>query len=138
MKNPFSIRFNIISEVRHGSPYNIAHLIIDEDFPFQIKSKESWQDKYCYSINKNGLVLIKWEIVANNPAFKIYTFDLKNKELDISNCINGCCHKIKLRNDLTSNYEVYTLLNEKEFGIKIGENKTGNNNDSSQIAGTVS
>ncbi len=127
MKNPFSISFNIISEIRHGSPYNIAHLMIDRDFPFQINIKESWQDKYSWSPNKYGLVLIKWDIVENNPAFKIYTFDLKNKKLEISNRINGCCHKIKIRNDLTSNYEVYTLLKEKGFGIKLGENKTGNN-----------
>ncbi|SDR71303.1 hypothetical protein [Christiangramia echinicola] len=128
MKNPFSINFKIISEIRHGSAYNIANLIIEEDFPFQIKSNDSWQDKYSWSPNKDGLVLIKWDIKEAQPRFKIYTFDLKNEKLDISDQINGCCHKIKIRNDLTSNYEVYTLINEKEFGFKSGENKTGNNN----------
>ena len=127
MKNPVHIRFKVISEIRHGSPYNITHLIIDGDFPFNINKEEAWQDKFSWSTNKNSLALIKWELLENEPGFKILTYDFDKNKLYQSNRIIGCCNKIRLKNNLNSKYEVYKLINGKEFGLVIEENNTKNN-----------
>ena len=120
---PFQIKYKNKQEIRHGSPYNIAEIEIDENLNFQIDFNDGWQDKHAWSKDSKYLALVKWEIIDSEPGFVIVLIDIVNGEQIISKRIDGCCNKIRLRNDLSIYYESYTTISNEKFGLINNEIK---------------
>ncbi len=122
---PFQIKHNNISEIRHGSPYNLAEVEIVGKTKFSIEKNNGWQDKYSWSRDGKNVALVKWEHIDSEPGFIIVVINSSTGEQLHSNWIQGCCHTVRLRNDLSIYYETFTLISEqnekKTYGLKSNE-----------------
>jgi len=124
---PFEIKFKHISEIRHGSPYNIAELTHTPYRNINLKANNDWQDKQSWSPNGNYVALVKWDQIKGYPGFIVILLDTNSGEMNESNRIQGCCDKIILDNDLYVKYQTFTLISlnneEKKYGLKKGQIK---------------
>ncbi|MCB0381539.1 MAG: hypothetical protein KDD24_09800 [Flavobacteriales bacterium] len=124
---PFQIKYKNIGEIRHGSPYNLADIVIIGTIKFSIEKNNSWQDKCSWSRDGNNVALVKWKHIKSEPGFIIIVINSHTGKQLHSNWIQGCCHKVRLRNDLTIYYETFTLISEqngkKVYGLKSNEIK---------------
>lgn len=114
---PFEIEFDIISEIRHGSPYNLAELNIIGKPNFKIKRNNDWQNIQTWTKDFKHFALIKWDLKNNEPGFRVILFDSKKGQLKKTDRIPGCCNKIKLDAELNIDCEIFTLtsnLSEKK------------------------
>ena len=129
---PFQIKYNVIGEIRHGSPYNLAELETTEECKFSIEKNDNWQDKHSWTTNGKYFAQVKWDLENNEPGFRIIIFDSEKGEVMKTDRISGCCAKLKLNNELDINYETFTLISKpaekKQYGIFKGKIKTGYNN----------
>jgi len=121
----FQIKYKHISEIRHGSPYNLAELEIVGENRIKIEPNNSWQDKHSWSKNGKYVAQIKWDFENNAPGFRVIIIDTATGGKLQSDWIQGCCHKLRLRNDLSIYYETFTLISEnmkkKIYGLKSNE-----------------
>ena len=121
---PFEIKFKHISEIRHGSPYNLVELKHTAHSNINIKAHNDWQDKQSWTSNGDYVALVKWDFVDEDPGFIIILLDTNSGKMTESSRIEGCCEKIILANDLHINYQTFTLISEKnkkkEYGLKEG------------------
>jgi len=129
---PFEIKFDIIGEIRHGSPYNLAELNIIGKSDFIIKRNNDWQNIQSWTKDYKYLALVKWDLKNSDPGFKVILFDSKKGQLKKTDRISGCCNKIKLEKELNIACEIFTLTSQpnekKEYGIVNEKIKTGCNN----------
>ena len=118
---PFEIEFNIISEIRHGSPYNLAELNVIGKSDFKIKRNNDWQNIQTWTKDYKYFALVQWDLKNNEPGFRVILFDSKKGQLKKTDRISGCCNKIKLDSELNVDCEIFTLTSQptekKEFGI---------------------
>ena len=118
---PFEIKFNIISEIRHGSPYSLAELNVSGKFDFTINQSNDWQNIQSWTKDFQYFALVKWDFKNSEPGFRIVLFDSNKGELKKTDRISGCCNKIKLDKDLNIDCEIFTLISKptekKEYGI---------------------
>ena len=129
---PFEIEFDIISEIRHGSPYNLAELNIIGKADFKIKRNNDWQNIQAWTEDYKYFALIKWDLRNNEPGFNVILFDSKKGQLKKTDRISGCCNKLKLDTELNIICEIFKLISKptdkKEYGIVTEKIKTGYNN----------
>ena len=128
---PFKIEFHIISEIRHGSPYNLAELNVIGKSDFKIKQNNDWQNIQTWTKDYKYFALIKWDLINNEPGFRVILFDSKKGQLKKTDRISGCCNKLKLDNELNIDCEIFTLTSQptekKEYRIISKKIKTGYN-----------
>jgi hypothetical protein len=121
---PFEIKFKYISEIRNGSPYNLVELTHNADREVDLKANDDWQDRQSWTRNGDFVALVKWNFINGEPGFLIILLDTNKGEITKSNRIQGCCHKIRLKNDLCLSYQTFTLVSEKneekKYGLKNG------------------
>ncbi|MES2765875.1 MAG: hypothetical protein V4642_08410 [Bacteroidota bacterium] len=117
--NSVHIKYEVISEIRHGSPYNLAKLYV-ADNSFYIQPDAHWQDKHAWSQDNRYLAQIQWAINNDEPGFFIMMFDRATGEVVRSKRIIGCCNELFLGNDLIIHYETYTLVSFKNEKQKYG------------------
>jgi hypothetical protein len=121
---PFEIKFKHISEIRHGSPYNLVELTHTACRNINIKAHNDWQDKQSWSSNGNYVALVKWDFVNEDPGFIVILLETNSGKMTQSSRIKGCCEKITISNDLFINYQTFTLISDnkerKEYGLKEG------------------
>ncbi len=124
---PFEIKFKHISEIRHGSPYNLVELSHNANIKIKLKANDDWQDKQSWTRGGDFVALVKWNFINGEPGFIIILLDANTGEITKSSSILGCCHKIILSNDLCLKYQTYTLISEKneekKYGLKDGSMK---------------
>lgn len=130
---PFEIKFDTISEIRHGSPYNVARVSIIGDANFKIIPNNHWQDIQAWSDNSQYLALVNWDFIESNPGFRVHLFDTQSGELIKTDRIKGCCHSLKIDNELNLDMEIFDFNSEPTRKklyriaterINIGHNKT--------------
>ena len=125
--NPFEIKFDIIGEIRNGSPYNLAELNIIGKPDFIIKKNNDWQNIQSWTKDYKYFILVKWDLKNNEPSFRVILFDSKKGQLKKTDRISGCCNTIKLNNDLNIDCEIFTIISKptekNEFGIVTKKNK---------------
>lgn len=118
---PFKIKYEIISEIRHGSPYNLAELKIIGNSDFKINSNNDWQNIQAWSKDNRHFALVKWETKNSEPGFRVILFNSKQGKLIETERIAGCCNKLKLDNELNFEIEIFTLTSKsnekKQYGI---------------------
>ena len=124
---PFEIKFKHISEIRHGSPYNLVELSHNANIKIKLKTNDDWQDKQSWTRSGDFVALVKWNFINGEPGFIIILLDANTGEITKSSSILGCCHNIRLSNDLCLKYQTYTLISEKneekKYGLKDGSMK---------------
>ena len=121
-----------MSEIWHGSPYYLAEIEIEGKCPFEIKSANSWQDKHSWSRNRNFFAQVQWDTVVGDPGFKVVLFDAEKGEVEQTKRFEGCCHNIRLKNDLSLSLKVFAKIGQGAerniYGIKNENYKLGYNN----------
>ena len=124
---PFEITFKYISEIRHGSPYNLVELTHTAYKNIILKAHNDWQDKQSWTQKGDYVALVKWDFVNTDPGFIVILIDTNSGEMTESIRVQGCCEKIILSNDLKVNYQTFTLISEnneeKKYGLKEGNIK---------------
>ena len=122
---PFEIKFKHISEIRHGSPYNLVELTHTAYKNLNLKSHNDWQDKQSWTSKGDYVALVKWDFVNSDPGFIVILLDTNSGEMTESRRVQGCCDKIILGDDLCVNYQTFTLISdnneEKKYGLKEGK-----------------
>lgn len=122
---PFQIKYKIISEIRHGSPYKVAEIETIGRCNFELKRFNDWQDIHSWSTDDKYLAQVKWDIEHNEPGFRIVLFDSELGQVMQTDRVVGCCHKIRLDNNVDIQYETFTLTSKadekKQFGIIKGK-----------------
>ena len=129
---PFEIKFKHIGEIRHGSPYNLVELSHNANIKINLKANDDWQDKQSWTRSGDFVALVKWNFIKGEPGFIIILLDANTGKITKSSRILGCCHKIRLSNDLCLKYQTYTLISEKneekKYGLKDGNIKLNKKN----------
>jgi len=124
---PFEIKYKLIGEIRHGSPYNLVELYHTANKNINLKANDDWQDKQSWSRNGDFVALVKWKFIKGEPGFIIILLNTNTGEITKSSRIQGCCNKIKLTNDLSLKYQTFTLVSEgneeTKYGLKDGNIK---------------
>lgn len=128
---PFEIEFDIISEIRHGSLYNVASVSIIGNSNFRINPNNSWQDIQAWSDNSQYFALVNWDFKDSDPGFRVHIFDTRSGELIETDRISGCCHSLEIDNELNLDVEIFTLISKpnekKQYGVTTKRIKTGYN-----------
>lgn len=116
MKNNLKIEFKNPQEIRMGSPYMIAELVIhglNIDLP-----KNDWQNKYSISSSNKWLALVQFDLTDNEPGFIFYIVDLENEIVTMSKRIEGLLNDLKIDDDKISfNRFVYDKSKSKADGF---------------------
>jgi len=95
---PYKLSFNNISEVRMGSPFNKANVTLVGSYVPSLAGKE-FQDVGL--VCKNGIkcAIVQWDLVENEPRFKIWILDQETEKASISEPIVGACISLMESND---------------------------------------
>jgi len=72
---PFEIKYKHISEIRHGSPYNLVELTHTASTNINLKTHSDWQDQQSWSPNSDYVALVKWNFVNSAPGFIVVLLD---------------------------------------------------------------
>jgi hypothetical protein len=88
------VRFTNPQEIRMGSPYHVADLILDGPWKPDLPDEE-WQDLTAQSADGRYVGLVAWDIRNNTPGFKVYTIDTLSKTVAQTDRIAGCCQQLE-------------------------------------------
>ena len=94
-KRPIQVFFKNVGEIRMGSPYNTCSIEIVGSEKIQLPTA-SWQDKLAWSDDSKALVLVKWELAGNNPAFKLVKIETETGRIQESIRMLGAINTLKL------------------------------------------
>lgn len=112
----YELEFRNISEVRMGSPYNVADVCLKGPFVPDL-TDFSFQDIGVISSDGHTACLVQWETSNNEPGFRIWKIDSNSEIISRSNMIKGCCTSLLLLNDNKIKTSFYTdQLNETILG----------------------
>ena len=108
MRPKIQPNFSGKSEIRMGSPFNVADLELLQlagnwmpDLP-----PYDWQDICAHSKDGNILGLIRWDTEDNEPGFHLVMIDAKRKTVEETERIMGCCESLEW---VTSGFKVTIL-----------------------------
>lgn len=80
-------------EVRMGSPYKICRLHLTGEWTPDLEPG-GWLPAQSRSCDARYLALARWNIVGNMPGFQIFLIDEKEKTVEVSQRIPGCCESL--------------------------------------------
>ncbi len=89
----YEFRFYDATEIRMGSPYNLAKIEIKGNFLPDTEGFD-FQDKATISEDGHRLVLIEWTVSKNNPGFRVWDVDGRTRSVKKSEVLEGCCEKL--------------------------------------------
>jgi hypothetical protein len=116
----YEITFKNIVDIRMGSPFNGAKVELRGDF-VPLFTNETFQD--IYTISNDGLIcfLVEWVHINNNPAFRVWKIDARQRNVLKSNRIEGCCKGISWTENCVD--IIAWSLEKGDFTIKIFESE---------------
>ena len=89
----FKVSFLGCLEIRMGSPFKICELALEGDWVPELGNR-SWQNKYLQSTDGQILVLTAWDVVANEPGFKLIILNVREHTVQETARIAGCCKSL--------------------------------------------
>jgi hypothetical protein len=89
----YRITYDVLGEIRMGSPYNGANVILSGEF-IPDMSEYTFQDRGIVSSDGFTCFLVQWDMIGNNPGHKVWKIEAKSKEISVSSHIEGCCDDI--------------------------------------------
>jgi len=72
-----------------GSPYNTCEL----ETPFSLPERE-WQDLYSVNENNSICAFVYWDIIENNPGFRVLIYNKETNKFTESEHLEGCCKSL--------------------------------------------
>lgn len=92
----YSVDFTNISDVRMGSPFNIATVVLHGSYLPSLEPK-AYQDIFLLTENSEAVILIKWAFDKNNvPGFVAERLSSRKQTVERSHRIPGCCRRLYL------------------------------------------
>lgn len=91
--------FSDCNEIRMGSPYQIACLRLEGDWIPELR-EGGWQPLFSRSPDERYLCLVEWDIAGNKPGFRVVLVDEKQKCVEFSQRILGCCESLAWGDDV--------------------------------------
>lgn len=76
-----------------GSPYSLCEVALSGDWIPSL-GKRPWQPVHARSTDGNILVLVEWQIVNNNPGFRLVVVNEKRQTVQAHSRISGCCESL--------------------------------------------
>lgn len=76
-----------------GSPYSCCDIVLSGEWIPSL-GKRSWQPVHAYNPDGNILVLVEWQIVNNNPGFRLVVIDEQRRTIQEHARISGCCESL--------------------------------------------
>lgn len=89
------LTFKNIVEIRMGSPFNIAEVVLFGGFVPDL-SGYTFQDIGLVDQADSVVYLVQWEIENNEPGFKIWQISSNEKSICKTNRFEGCCKEMGL------------------------------------------
>lgn len=83
-----------------GSPFRLCRLRLDGPWIPPVPNDLGWQNLSATSPNGRFVALVRWEIVANNPGFRILTVDCRDRTVQTTERKLGCCESLAWRNEV--------------------------------------
>lgn len=93
----YNIEFDVLGEIRMGSPYNGANVKLTGDY-IPALGDFTFQDISLVSENGRTCYLVQWAI-DKDPGYIVWKVDADNKTLTKSNRIEGCCDSLYFDNE---------------------------------------
>jgi hypothetical protein len=94
-----TVHFSNCNEIRMGSPYQIGSLRLEGDWTPDLKER-GWQSLLSRSQDERYLCLVEWDTVGNTPGFRVVLVDEKQKSVEVSQRILGCCESLAWGEDV--------------------------------------
>src|SRR4051812_17939610 len=90
----YQLKFINPVEVRMGSPFNVADVMLIGDFVPSFEGL-SFQDKGALSSDGKVCYLIEWKTLpGNKPGFCVWKMSENDRTVKKSRLIEGCCEAI--------------------------------------------
>ena len=88
--------FSNAMEIRMGSPYRCADLELQGEWVPELPDAD-WLNLIAESDNGRYLALVAWDIADDNdPGFRLFVIDKKEKAVRQSGRIQGCCRTLEV------------------------------------------
>jgi hypothetical protein len=81
-----------------GSPYNCCEIKL-VGYNKIVLPRLTWQDKYAWSNDSTKLVLIRWSMEDNEPAFRFFIINIETGSFKESHQIAGCVNSLSVGED---------------------------------------
>lgn len=91
----YKVDFSNISEVRMGSTYNVANVILYGSFTPELP-EASFQDISIVSNDGTRCCLVEWMFENGDPGFCLWILDENTKKIEKSKRFSGCCEGLEL------------------------------------------
>jgi hypothetical protein len=89
----YRVRFIDRSEIRMGSPFNLATPVITGDYIPDL-SEYDFQDVAAISPDGNHLFVVFWDLHDNSPAFRVLWLNERKRLTRISDRIPSACREL--------------------------------------------
>ncbi len=87
------VEFYDCSEIRMGSPYQICSLRVGGGWLAKLGDRP-WQNKVAHSADGRIVALVYWDIVRNEPGFRVLAINTQSGQITESGRVAGCCDSI--------------------------------------------
>lgn len=95
----YNIEFDILGEIRMGSPYNGANVKLSGDYVPDFSSF-TFQDKALISDDGRTCYLVQWDINNDDPGYIVWKIEANTRKISKSVRIKGCCESLNLKNEI--------------------------------------
>lgn len=92
--------FDDCAEIRMGSPFRLCRLRLEGSWIPPVPKDQGWQNLSATSPDGRFVALIRWDIVANDPGFRVLDVDCSDRKVRTSERIHGCCESLAWRNEV--------------------------------------
>lgn len=110
----YNLKFKNITEVRMGSPFNIAEVELTGNYIPDF-SQFTFQDIGLIDPSEDLAYLVQWDIQNNQPGFRVWRISSTKRNIYKTDRFDGCCKKLtlndkKLEIDILQNVETVTIM----------------------------
>ena len=98
-RNPAMLRayFDDCIEIRMGSRFRICRLRLEGSWIPPVPNDDGWQNLSATSPDGRFVALVRWDTGGNEPGFQILTVDCRDRTVQTSDRIPGCCQSVVWR-----------------------------------------
>jgi hypothetical protein len=89
--------FDDCEEVRMGSRFQACRLRLEGSWIPPVPNDEDWQNLSATSPDGRFVALVRWDVGGNEPGFRILTVDCRDRAVQTTERILGCCESVAWR-----------------------------------------
>jgi len=88
------LHFEPRGEIRMGSPYQLCSVQIEGPWVPDLTAEPVWSNVYGRSPDSTVVALVQWDIVRNDPGFRVVTLDSVKRTVQTSGRLVGICESL--------------------------------------------